>query len=92
MANFGAIAGLISAALFAVPALRQELKRRDYAKFKEQAEQDSANDASIEKLKKYAETMMLRLSIRWDFWDSLCVILGIVFLALSFLVELFVRA
>jgi hypothetical protein len=86
VANFGAIAGLISAGLFVIPAVRQELRRRDYAEFEKQAQQ-AANNPDTKNLKDHAEKMMVRLLIRWELVDSLCVIFGIAFLALSFLVE-----
>ena len=86
MCNFSAISGIISAAFFAIPAFKQERRRRQYSNFIR--ERKSEND---EKLSAAVEKFMLRDSIRWNWFDSLCIFLGIVFLCLSFVLELFIN-
>jgi hypothetical protein len=84
MKNYSAIAGLISAACFAVPAVRQELRRKEYARFLKYNKL-----AGDQKLSQAAESFMFKNFLRWDRLDSIFVFIGIGFLAASFLFEIF---
>jgi hypothetical protein len=84
MQNHSAISGIISAACFAIPALRQELRRKAYAKFLKYNILDGD-----QKLSQAAESFMVKNFLRWDLLDSIFVFFGIGFLGASFLFEIF---
>ena len=84
MVNHSAICGLISAVFFAIPAVRQEMRRRKFSEFKK-----NNGDASDEKLAVAVANFMLRESLRWNRWDSTWIFLGLAFLSLSFITEIF---
>ena len=94
MINFSAISGIISAIFFAIPVVLQELRRKQYSNFKRQREialkreRETAND---KKLAAAAKNFMLLDSIKWSRLDSIFIGLGLFFLCLSFVLELFIK-
>jgi hypothetical protein len=87
MVNSGAIFGLIGSVLLAIPAARQELRRRDYADF-QLKRVSGKKPASNPRLEESAKNYQIRESLRWSQLDSTCVLLGLLFLILSFIAEL----
>jgi len=84
MTNSSAVAGIVSAAFFAVPAIRQEIRRHQYAKFLKQNNLDKEME-----LFEAAEKFMIRNLLHWDLWDTIFLFLGLGCLALSFIIEIF---
>lgn len=84
MTKFSAICGLISAVLFVIPAIRQEMRRHEYKEFEK-----NNKDTDNEKLAVAVANFMLRASIKWNLTDSICIFLGLGFLFLSFITEIF---
>lgn len=84
MKNYSAVVGFLSAASFVVPAIRQEVRRRDYANFLEQNKLDKE-----QKLAQAVESFMVKDFLRWDSVDSFFLILGIILLAAAFIMEIF---
>ena len=78
--NGSAICGLLSAALMAVPVVRQEAIRFDYARF--------LKHNKDENLFKAAKKGMESQSYSWSFYDSLCIFAGLILLATSFVLEM----
>lgn len=81
--NYSAISGIICAGLFVIPAIRQELRRRQYATFLRQSKFDNDKEL-IDAVKNY----MVNNLIRWDCWDSIFILIGLFFLLLSFILEI----
>ena len=84
MKNYSAVVGILSAASFAVPAIRQEVRRREYANFLKHYKLDKD-----QKLALAVESFMVKDFLRWDFVDSVFLILGIILLAATFIMEIF---
>jgi hypothetical protein len=84
MTKFSAICGLISSVLFVIPAIRQEMRRHEYKEFEK-----NNKDTNNEKLAVAVANFMLRSSIKWNLADSICIFLGLGFLFLSFIAEIF---
>jgi hypothetical protein len=84
MVNFSAICGLVSAGFFVIPAVRQEMRRRKFSEFEK-----NNRDAKDEKLAAAVANFMLRESLKWNRWDSTWIFLGLGFLVLSFITEIF---
>lgn len=81
--NLSAISGLICAGCFVVPAIRQELRRREYSNFLKHSDVESDQE-----LTKAVEKYMINNLIRWDLLDSIFILVGIFFLGMSFFLEL----
>jgi hypothetical protein len=84
MVNYSAVLGLISAVLLVIPAIRQEKRRRQFSEFEK-----NNKDAKDEKLAAAVAGFMLRESLKWNRWDSIWIFIGLGFLFLSFIAEIF---
>lgn len=83
MKNYSAVVGILSAACFVVPAIRQERRRRQYANFLKHNELDKN-----QKLAQAVESFMIKDFLRWDSVDSFFLIFGIFLLAATFIMEI----
>lgn len=89
--NFSALFGLAGSILLGIPALRMELYRRKYHRFKVANQAVSEVHGDLEKkLARVIENRTIQLLVlSWSALDSACIFLGLSALAVSFCIELF---
>jgi hypothetical protein len=82
--NISALFGIIGAILLAIPAGRQEIRRKSFSDFLE-AHKNSGKDDRVEAGWK----LMITTNVLWDLKDSLFTFLGLFCLLMAFILELF---
>lgn len=87
--NYAALSGIAGSFLLSIPAAVQMFRRLKYFKFYAQY-RNSTNKRtkSISNLAGRIEAFFIRKEIRWDFCESIFIVLGILLIGLSFLMEI----
>lgn len=78
--NYGAVCGLASAVCLAIPVVRQEIRRIFFAII----ERHETDTSILEAAKKGVKDR----SYAWNIYDSLFILLGLLLLAVSFIIEI----